>query len=206
MEGSVSSDDIKNRVEDILRNGNLEYMIDIEVVEHTAQNGLSKVNNMEVNDINGSSNNDVTNTDVDDGIITYDYEKIYSQMSPKQREMSKKIESNISALLKVENITFKTGSAKLTKKGKDVVKKIAKILNDYPGVYIEIAGHTDDIGDDKANLNLSKRRVESVKEELISLGINGERLSAVGYGESQPIVPNDSKINRERNRRVDFIL
>jgi len=206
VEGSVSSDDIKNRVEDILRNGNLEYMIDIEVVEHTAQNGLSKVNNMEVNDINGSSNNDVTNTDVDDGIITYDYEKIYSQMSPKQREMSKKIESNISALLKVENITFKTGSAKLTKKGKDVVKKIAKILNDYPGVYIEIAGHTDDIGDDKANLNLSKRRVESVKEELISLGINGERLSAVGYGESQPIVPNDSKINRERNRRVDFIL
>jgi len=60
------------------------------------------------------------------------------------------------------------------------------------------------VGNDRANLELSKRRVESVKSKLISLGIKGDRLEAVGYGESRPIVPNDSEENREKNRRVEF--
>jgi outer membrane protein OmpA-like peptidoglycan-associated protein len=134
----------------------------------------------------------------------YKYDEIYKSMTPKQRELSKKIEENISALLKVENITFATGKADLTPKGKEIVKRIANVLKRYPNVHIEIAGHTDNVGNDLANLKLSQKRVESVKRELINLGIDAKRLSAVGYGETKPKVPNDTPEHRKANRRVEF--
>ncbi len=125
-------------------------------------------------------------------------------LTPQQQKLVKEVENSINSILKMHKITFKTGSSKLTKEGKSVVKEVAKILKKYPNIYIEIAGHTDDIGDDRANLTLSQKRVQRVKDELVASGIDAERLNAVGYGESRPLVPNDSKEHRSQNRRVEF--
>lgn len=97
---------------------------------------------------------------------------------------------------------------------KDIVKPesygalndIAKILKENPDVRVRITGHTDSDGADAANLDLSKRRGASVKNELVkSFGIDASRLESDGKGESAPIAPNDTPSNKSLNRRVEFI-
>lgn len=97
---------------------------------------------------------------------------------------------------------------------KDIVKPesygtlndIAKILNEVPDVKVKIVGHTDSDGQDAANLDLSQRRAASVKNELAkSFNVNADRLVTDGMGETQPVAPNDSPVNKALNRRVEFI-
>jgi outer membrane protein OmpA-like peptidoglycan-associated protein len=97
---------------------------------------------------------------------------------------------------------------------KDVVKPesygtlndIAKILNEVPDVKVKIVGHTDSDGQDSANLDLSQRRAASVKTELAkTFNVNADRLVTDGLGETQPVAPNDSPVNKALNRRVEFI-
>jgi outer membrane protein OmpA-like peptidoglycan-associated protein len=86
------------------------------------------------------------------------------------------------------------------------LKEIAAILNEVPDVKVKIVGHTDSDGADAANLDLSKRRAASVKNELSkSFGVNAERLITDGMGEGQPVSPNDTPSNKALNRRVEFI-
>jgi OOP family OmpA-OmpF porin len=86
------------------------------------------------------------------------------------------------------------------------LKGIAQVLTDNPDVKIKIVGHTDSDGADAANLDLSKRRAASVKNELAkSFGIDASRIETDGKGESQPIAPNDTPSNNALNRRVEFI-
>ncbi len=86
------------------------------------------------------------------------------------------------------------------------LKGIAAILNEVPDVKVKIVGHTDSDGADAANLDLSKRRAAAVKAELVkSFSVNAERLVTDGMGESQPVAPNDTPVNKAMNRRVEFI-
>ena len=86
------------------------------------------------------------------------------------------------------------------------LKEIATILNEVPDVKVKIVGHTDSDGDDAKNMDLSKRRSASVRAELAkSFGVNGDRLLTDGMGESQPVAPNDTPVNKALNRRVEFI-
>lgn len=86
------------------------------------------------------------------------------------------------------------------------LKEIANILNEVPDVKVKIVGHTDSDGADAANLDLSKRRAASVKNELVkSFSVNGDRLVTDGMGESQPVAANDTPANKALNRRVEFI-
>lgn len=86
------------------------------------------------------------------------------------------------------------------------LKDIATVLNEVPDVQVKIVGHTDADGADAANLDLSKRRAASVKAELAkSFGVNADRLVTDGLGESQPVAPNDTPVNKALNRRVEFI-
>ena len=86
------------------------------------------------------------------------------------------------------------------------LKAIADVLKENPSVRIKIVGHTDADGADKSNLDLSKRRGESVKTELTkSFAIDASRLEFDGMGESKPIAPNDTQANKALNRRVEFI-
>ena len=86
------------------------------------------------------------------------------------------------------------------------LKEIAAILNEVPDVKVKIVGHTDADGADAANLDLSKRRAASVKNELVkSFGVNGDRLVTDGAGEGQPVAANDTPANKALNRRVELI-
>jgi OmpA-OmpF porin, OOP family len=86
------------------------------------------------------------------------------------------------------------------------LKSIAAILTENPDIRVKIVGYTDSDGADAANLDLSKRRGASVKNELVkSFGIDDSRLESDGLGETQPIAPNDSQANKALNRRVELI-
>lgn len=90
----------------------------------------------------------------------------------------------------------------------DMIQKlrdIATFLRDDPDKNIVIEGHTDDIGSDEYNLKLSQRRANTVRDYLVIIeGINGDRITAIGYGESRPKFGNDSAEHRAANRRVEI--
>lgn len=86
------------------------------------------------------------------------------------------------------------------------IKEIAKVLTDNPNVKIKIVGHTDSDGDDKSNLDLSKRRSAAVKNVLVKeFNIEAARIETDGKGEGEPVAKNDSVVNKALNRRVEFI-
>jgi len=86
------------------------------------------------------------------------------------------------------------------------LKGIADVLNENAEVKVKIVGHTDSDGADPANLDLSKRRGASVKDALVKdFGIDASRLESDGMGETQPIAPNDTPVNKALNRRVELI-
>ena len=99
-------------------------------------------------------------------------------------------------------IVFDTNSANIN--DSEVVKfdKYVKYLKNIPTANIILEAHTDSVGNEAYNLQLSQRRAQSAKAQLISMGIEAQRISATGYGETQPLVSNDSAANMAKNRRV----
>ena len=86
------------------------------------------------------------------------------------------------------------------------LKEIAAVLSENPGLRIKVVGHTDADGDDASNLDLSKRRAASVKNELVkSFSVDASRIEADGKGETQAVAANDTPSNKALNRRVEFI-
>jgi len=106
----------------------------------------------------------------------------------------------------IKNILFATNSSVLTEQSKFIVKEFSKFMLENPNIDIVIQGHTDDLGDAAKNVNLSEERSKSVKNYLISLGVEAARLEAKGYGATLPKAPNDSEVNRAINRRTDFLI
>jgi outer membrane protein OmpA-like peptidoglycan-associated protein len=108
-------------------------------------------------------------------------------------------------LIRVQ-VQFDFDSDKIQKRSDADLMEVAKAmqLDHNKTARYEIGGHTDDVGKDEYNLKLSERRAQSVKKFLVDGGVNASRLVIVGYGELQPIVPNDTPANRAKNRRVEF--
>ncbi len=103
-------------------------------------------------------------------------------------------------------ITFDSGKASIKPESYGTLNDIATVLKENPGVSVKIVGHTDSDGDDALNLDLSRRRAESVKNELVSkFGLDALRIQTEGAGESKPVAPNDSPVSKAMNRRVEFI-
>jgi len=103
-------------------------------------------------------------------------------------------------------ITFDVNKADIKPESYGTLNDIATVLRENPSVKVKIVGHTDSDGDDALNLDLSKRRAESVKSELSSrFGIDASRMQAEGAGESKPVASNDTPANKAMNRRVEFI-
>lgn len=105
----------------------------------------------------------------------------------------------------VYTIFFSFNSDALRDESEPTLKEIANVLRRHEDWKLRIAGHTDGIGNEQANLDLSRRRAESVKAALVSqYGIDAARLSTTGFGKSQPIETNDTIEGRARNRRVEL--
>lgn len=104
-------------------------------------------------------------------------------------------------------ITFITSSARFDQDGKDTLDRLAAILQrcaGRDGVKLEIGGHTDSVGNDAANLRLSEKRAQVVLDEMVKRGVRADLMSAVGYGEDEPIASNNTAEGRARNRRITF--
>jgi len=109
-------------------------------------------------------------------------------------------------LNRLPQVTFVSGSTRLTPAGMRAVEQAAAILKANPTVRVRVEGHTDDVGDAAANLRLSTARAEHVRKTLHDLGIAHDRMSYIGYGESKPKLVNSSDANRAANRRVQFAV
>ena len=106
----------------------------------------------------------------------------------------------------IDNIFFEFGKADLTPESETALRGTVKMLTDNPNIAIEIAAHTDCVGSDDANLNLSEARAKSVVDFLVQAGIAPDRLTAKGYGESRPVVVDETMAKELRFVKKDEIL
>lgn len=110
-------------------------------------------------------------------------------------------------VLTLKGVYFEFGKATLRTESYPALTEAAQIMKDNPEVEVEIQGHTDAVGTDEANQKLSEKRAYSVVNFLVQYGgIDPKRLAAKGYGETQPIAPNETDEGRQLNRRVDFVI
>ncbi len=105
-----------------------------------------------------------------------------------------------------ENVFFDFDKADLKKESISSLVRLMKFLKENPAVSILIEGHTDNIGDDQYNQDLSLRRAQSVQDYLMSQGVSGGKLNVIGLGDKKPLAPNDSPANRAKNRRIEIVI
>lgn len=105
-----------------------------------------------------------------------------------------------------QTIYFAINKDRILKKSYSLLNEVAQALVDNPKIMVSIEGHTDNQGSDKYNLELSERRANSVRRYLIAQGVESERLTSKGYGESKPIDENLTREGRAANRRVEFLI
>ena len=128
-------------------------------------------------------------------------------MAPKKHEhmdMHNNDEPVVKEVINLKGVTFKTGSDELNASSFVRLNISAVNLNRNPELKVIIAGHTDNTGDALNNLKLSQKRAEAVKAYLISRGVNADRLTARGYGDTEPTASNDTAEGRAKNRRVEL--
>ncbi len=112
----------------------------------------------------------------------------------------------LDASQRVSKALFAPGSYEITRAAAVALDALTPILRRCPDAKVEIAGHTDNVGDAASNQALSKLRAEAVLRYLVAQGVSAARLSAAGYGAQQPIAPNDDEPGRADNRRIEFTL
>ena len=108
--------------------------------------------------------------------------------------------------LNLQVINFPTGGAVLPAENKAVLDQAATLIKAIPSLKLEITGHTDSTGDEKANVALSEQRAKSVAAYLVSKGVDGSALTAKGLGSSKPIADNATEQGKFQNRRISFAL
>jgi outer membrane protein OmpA-like peptidoglycan-associated protein len=106
-----------------------------------------------------------------------------------------------------QQVQFAVGSARILPASNNLLTEIADALLKTPRIRrVEVQGHTDNSGSPQLNQRLSEERAAAVVAWLTAHGVAPERLVAKGYGDSKPLVPNVTELNRQRNRRVQFII
>ncbi len=136
----------------------------------------------------------------DKPVFLIDNFKVAAGAHPKYKEevLEGKIVTN--------NIHFQTGSAQIIPRSYAEIKRIADVMLANPNKKFRIEGHTDNVGDDSSNLELSKKRSNAVKIALTDMGVDASLLNSEGYGEAIPVEDNDTPEGRAMNRRVEFIV
>lgn len=144
-----------------------------------------------------------------------DYYPASNNLDLRDVEEEKKIKEDIiltsigdmmagSKSVEINNIFFDFDKSELREESFPELKRLAKFLKRYDDLSIQILGHTDDMGSEEYNVNLSESRAKAVKEYLIEQGINSDRLQIIGLGATQPLLPNTNEENKAKNRRVEI--
>ena len=184
----------------------LEAKIDLKETEHgkhympeptAGQPGLSFISLREGTkygvDISGVRGYAFKHVDID-----LDNDKTLKRLNIELKKLKKKV------AIRLDNINFEFNSADLMESSYDELNRLVQLMKENPEIKVEIRAHTDDIGSDKYNFNLSGKRARSVLQYLVYSGVPDVRLVSNGYGETIPLVPNTSDENRALNRRVEM--
>lgn len=107
-------------------------------------------------------------------------------------------------VIALNGVTFEFNKERLRPDAQTILDGASEILKRYPDMNVEVAGHTDNVGPDAYNQQLSERRADAVRTYFIEHGIPGEQMTIHGYGEAEPVADNETEEGRERNRRVEL--
>ena len=126
---------------------------------------------------------------------------------PAEPPAPKRVEVKQDQIVIHEKIQFETNKASIKPESGSLLEEITNVIKQNPQIKrLSIEGHTDSTGADKHNQKLSEQRAEAVRDHLVQHGVEAERLSSRGWGESKPIGDNSTAIGREENRRVEFVI
>jgi outer membrane protein OmpA-like peptidoglycan-associated protein len=109
-------------------------------------------------------------------------------------------------IMNMSDVLFDFGKATLRPEAREKLAKVSGILLAYPTLRVQIEGNTDNVGSDAFNQTLSEKRAFGVRDYLVGQGVDGNKLTAVGYGKTRPIASNDTGDGRQKNRRVEMVL
>ena len=109
-------------------------------------------------------------------------------------------------IVNMSDVLFDTAKSTLKPGAREKLSKVAGILLAYPGLNIEVDGHTDNVGGDEYNQNLSEQRAGSVRDYLVAQGVATNSITAKGFGKTQPVGTNDTAAGRQINRRVELVV
>jgi len=146
-------------------------------------------------------NPDTDGGTVDDGV---EVKRGTNPLDPSD-DVPKVIKAEVGKPIVLEGITFNTGSAEILAESEDILQQALNTLKYYKDMEVEINGYTDNVGKKAYNQKLSLRRAESVKNWLVNQGIAASRITAKGFGMSNPIASNKTAEGRAKNRRIEFV-
>jgi outer membrane protein OmpA-like peptidoglycan-associated protein len=109
-------------------------------------------------------------------------------------------------IVNINDVLFDFNKYTLKPGAREKVAKVSGILLAYPGLKLQLEGHTDSVGSDDYNLNLSQQRADAVRDFLAEQGVSTASISAVGMGKSDPVASNDTAAGRQQNRRVELVV
>jgi len=132
-------------------------------------------------------------------------QELAAERSQNQIEIERQQDEILKLTLSSE-VSFDFNSARIKVSFQSALDKIADIMNRYPRTQIMVAGHTDSVGSEQYNLELSLRRANAVADYLISRGVMRSRIGTEGRGELEPIADNGSPSGRAKNRRVEIFV
>ena len=117
-----------------------------------------------------------------------------------------KKEVKILFLKALQGIQFEVGKTVIKKTSFAILNQIAKVLIENPTYLVDVRGHTDNVGKPATNLIMSDKRASAVRDYLIGKGVNGDRITSHGFGDTQPVASNKTKAGKAKNRRVEFVV
>ena len=123
--------------------------------------------------------------------------------TPYQKDIAMK-QITVGSSLVLNNIFYSSASSSLLKESFAELNTLVKLLNENPSLKVEIEGHTDNVGSEQYNNNLSQKRADAVKNYLVEKGIAESRLKSRGYGFTKPIADNSTEEGRAKNRRTQI--
>jgi outer membrane protein OmpA-like peptidoglycan-associated protein len=139
------------------------------------------------------------------GFISYEEEidiKVFEQQDVYLDVFLTPIE--VGQVFALNKLYFHQGKPELLNASFPELQKLVQVLQENPGMVIELAGHTDRLGNKDLNKELSFDRVENIKGHLVEAGIDRARIETIGYGSAHPVAPSDTEENRRKNRRVEI--
>lgn len=132
-----------------------------------------------------------------------DYQKVQIPDVARLKELKVLVKFQPATAYTLDNVLFETGKANLKNTSFKAIDELAAAMTAKSTMEIEIAGHTDNVGDKDANLKLSQERAEAVRAYLIKKGIDASRITAKGYGDTKPVADNSTDTGKQQNRRTE---